>query len=64
MLQSYPWPLVTYSSLNMLLLGSLMNDSNNLREPVGSSGLPPEVVTGNCFANNWQQKQRISLCCP
>lgn len=56
MLQSYPWPGDLQQLKYVVDWVLLMNDSNNLREPVGSSGLPPEVVTGNCFANNWQQK--------
>ncbi len=55
MLQSYSWP-GDLQQLSHVIDWVLIMAGGDPREAIGSHQLPPEIVSGNRFASNWQQK--------
>jgi two-component system nitrogen regulation response regulator NtrX len=62
-LQSYPWPGNIRQLKNVLEWVYIMN-KNEAREPVSVQELPPEIVTGNQFSVNWNQKSADIVALP
>ena len=55
MLQSYAWP-GDLQQLSHVIDWVLLMATGDPREAIDSHQLPPEIVNGNRFATNWQQK--------
>lgn len=55
MLQSYPWP-GDLQQLSHVIDWILLMEGADSREIINSDQLPPEIISGNRFASNWQRK--------
>lgn len=55
LLQSYPWPGDAQQLRNVAEWIVIMNPAD-YRVPVGTEDLPPEILSGNAFLNEWQRK--------